>query len=167
MAFIASLVSLAMYVIVSLATCREPFDMDRLLHRGRYADDAAAVPAAPVVRSRLHRLVGITAECTRGDRVIYYLKVIWTAFWVVTFVIGTIWSGLFGISDQHWSQWWLFTVVIGAVVGAITIVWFLWGGFRDLGELLGVLGSAKRDASDDGSVATGDEERAAASVAVK
>ena len=33
--FYASLLAIAVYVIVSLLTCREEFDMDRMLHRLR------------------------------------------------------------------------------------------------------------------------------------
>ena len=36
--FVSSFAALAFYVMVSLATCREPHDMNRLLHRGQYAD---------------------------------------------------------------------------------------------------------------------------------
>ena len=46
---ITQLFTLGVYVLVSLATCRRPFDMDRMLHRGRYAvprcNDGPAAPA--------------------------------------------------------------------------------------------------------------------------
>jgi len=46
---VTQLFTLGVYVLVSLATCRRPFDMDRLLHRGRYAmprcNDGPAAPA--------------------------------------------------------------------------------------------------------------------------
>jgi SSS family solute:Na+ symporter len=35
--FTACLVAVVLYVIVSLLTCREPHNMDRLLNRGKYA----------------------------------------------------------------------------------------------------------------------------------
>ena len=116
MALIASLVSIAMYVLVSLATCRKSFDMDALLHR----EPRAAESTGRTLR-RFDRLIGITDECTFGDRLIYYLKVSWTGFWILTFVIGTVWGLFAHIPDSVWFKWWLFTVVVGAVVCGLSV----------------------------------------------
>lgn len=151
-ALMASLAAIVVYAVVSLLTCRQPFNMERLLHRGQYARPGEHCAPVAVVRD-WRRLIGITLECTRGDRLIYYLKVGWTAFWLVAFVLGTVLGLTIGIPNAIWMNWWTFTIVLGAAVGAITIGWFLWGGMRDLRSLLRSLRTAQRDLQDDGSVA--------------
>lgn len=149
MALIASLASIVTYVTVSVLTCHEDFNMNKLLHRGEYA-----LPGEHQKAAQPHplRWLGINAEFTLGDRVIYFAKIGWTMFWFITFLIGTIWSLAFGIPNEIWSNWWAFTVVLGIVVGTITVVWFLWGGMHDLRDLLHILSTTKRDLSDDGTV---------------
>ena len=40
--FVAMLIAVAAYVVVSLLTCRKPHNMDQLLHRGQYAAEPEA-----------------------------------------------------------------------------------------------------------------------------
>jgi Na+/proline symporter len=96
--FFLSLLCILLYVVVSKFTCKVPFNLDRMLHRGRYVlpenDGAAArqtkgdggadtLPSAeggpsfrrrrPFIRfvaSAMQRIVGITPEYTRGDKAI-------------------------------------------------------------------------------------------------
>lgn len=151
MALAASLSSIVIYITVSLLTCREDFDMDRLLHRGDYA-----MPGEHQKAEKPHPLkwLGINHEFTRGDRMIYFSKIGWTSFWFLTFIIGTVWALTSGIPENLWAHWWRFTIILGVSVGIITIFWFLWGGFRDLAAMLKTLRTTIRDSSDDGSVAS-------------
>jgi SSS family solute:Na+ symporter len=142
-ALIASISAIVAYVVASLLTCRQPFDMDRLLHRGEHAAESQPVR---------WKWLGITSEFTRGDRFIYAAKIGWTGFWVLAFIIGTVATLTVGLSNDTWSKWWLFQIVLGAVVGVITIVWFLIGGMKDLKDLMRTLRSATRDESDNGTV---------------
>lgn len=149
MALIASLSSITVYVTVSLLTCREDFNMDRLLHRGIYSvagEHHKAPDPHPL------KWLGINEEFTRGDMFIYFAKIGWTGFWFTAFLIGTIWGLTWGIPNEIWGKWWHFTVVLGVGIGAVTIIWFLWGGIRDLGDLLRTLRSVDRDPDDDGTV---------------
>jgi len=149
MALVASLSAIAVYVTLSLLTCREDFNMEQLLHRGEYA-----LPGEHQKAPHPHRWkwLGISPEFTRGDLCIYFAKIAWTGFWFTSFVIGTVVALVWGIPTEMWAKWWHFTVILGVVVGIITIVWFLWGGMRDLSSLLSTLRTAKRDPNDDGTV---------------
>ncbi len=151
MALFASLVAIVVYVTVSLLTCRSEFNMDRLLNRGRFAIPGEHLRAAPVLQRWMKRL-GISEEFTRGDRVIYFAQIGWTLFWFMTFSIGTIVALVRPIPDGIWEKWWLTTIVISATVGVGSIVWFLWGGLRDLREMLSKLNREIIDAADDGTV---------------
>jgi len=148
---IASVVAIGIYVVVSLLTCRGEFDMDRMLHRGAYGVPGEHRPAAPALQ-RWKKRLGISEEFTRGDEFIYFFNVAWTAFWFATFAIGTVAALIWSISEHSWETWWLITVIITAVVGVITIIWFLWGGIRDLCQMLSLLSKEKVDATDDGTV---------------
>ncbi|MBC2592883.1 sodium:solute symporter [Ruficoccus amylovorans] len=159
MSFIAAVVAILAYVICSLLSRRPPADMDRLLHRGKYAVKAdvasGAVPAPldqPRPRRTLAQRLGIGPEFTRGDKIIYVLKLTWAMFFVLVFAVGTIIHLFVPIPDSVWEKWWGFKVGLTYCVGIITVIWFLWGGFRDLGIMARALRSLQRDESDDGTV---------------
>lgn len=158
LAMTSYLVSITAYVGVSLATCKEPFNLDQLLHRGSYADpgEAASAPSpvgdTPGWRSRFWRKLGITAEFTPTDKCIFYGKFVWTMFWFAAFVVGVVCHYAFGISPSSWLRWWHFKVILSIIVASGTLVWFVCGGTRDAFRLFRHLRDAKRDEADDGSV---------------
>jgi SSS family solute:Na+ symporter len=147
-AFIAALSASLAYVVTSLMTCRQPFDLDRLLHRGAYAD-ADSPPRHDPGR---WKLFGMGPEFTPGDRFIYLFKLCWALFWFAIFVVGTIAALVWCLSDTFWARYWLFKMGLTAVLGIGTTIWFLIGGFRDLADLFRTLRKARRDTADDGTV---------------
>ncbi|MFH1603279.1 MAG: sodium:solute symporter, partial [Pseudomonadota bacterium] len=153
LAMIAYTASTVGYVVVSLATCKEPANLDRLLHRGPYAV-AGEVVTPPEIRSlpRWKQVLGFTSNFTRGDNAIYFFKLGWTGFWTITFIVGTVLGLTVGLSKGVWAGYWLFVVIISGIVGAGTVVWFLWGGTKDLFSLVRLLREKQRDADDDGQV---------------
>ncbi|MGF0039109.1 hypothetical protein ACQRE0_22415, partial [Victivallis vadensis] len=62
--FFVSVLSILLYVAVSLLTCRKPFDFDRMLHRGKYnLEHHTAADAEPTGNPgflRWKTLLGIT-----------------------------------------------------------------------------------------------------------
>lgn len=195
MSFITAVIAVLAYVICSLLSRTPPANMEKLLHRGKYAVEpkdvplrhrpptaavpvsAAAVPPAatavptaegaaiPAVAAALKpatwkeflwKRLGVGPEFTRGDKIVYMLKLGWVMFFVLAFVIGTTIQMFWPIADESWETWWGFKVWVTVVSGLITVVWFLWGGTRDLIDLVRQLRSAKSDASDDGTVTDAD-----------
>ncbi|GHC08520.1 sodium:solute symporter family protein [Cerasicoccus arenae] len=159
MSFIAALIAVSAYVFCSLLSKRPPADMDRLLHRGKYAEssDQSSEIVSPALETRrksktLWERLGVGPQFTRGDKCIYVLKLTWALFFVFVFLIGTILNAFWAIPDYIWEKWWGFKVGITFVFGLITVVWFLWGGFHDLVIMARLLRSTTRDATDDGTV---------------
>ena len=69
--FFAGIAACLSYGIVSLLTCRQPHDMDRLLHRGAYAtkaDEPAGLAAPAKKRAAwIHRILGIEEVNPQDD----------------------------------------------------------------------------------------------------
>lgn len=145
-------VAIVSYITVSLATKPKPdFSMDKLLHRGEYGIPGEHKPAAKK-KTRFLNLLGVDDEFSRFDRFVASSIVAWTFLWFFVFLAGTAYGLLFETTNEGWSTYWLFHMGVYIVVGLVTVVWFLWGGFRDLADLFTALREAPRDDQDDGFV---------------
>lgn len=158
MRFIAAGAAAAVYFLVSLLTCRADFDMDRMLHRGRYAvaDDAAAPESVTLARrKRLNwsRLLGIDADFTLWDKIVSGGIFFWSLFWLAVVAVGTIWNLIRPWPNHVWATYWLIAgIILPVIVAAVTLVWFGIGGIVDLRRFFLRLSTMRRDVSDDGSV---------------
>lgn len=150
LAMISYLMSVISYVVVSLFTCKEPANLEKILKRGKYAVEGESLHAPQGNLPRWKHVLGFTHNFSRGDNLIYFFKLGWTGLWTVIFILGTILGLTIGLSKNAWIGFWLFVIIVSAIVGAITVVWFLWGGTRDLIALIRLLKQNKRDDSDDG-----------------
>ena len=157
--FIAGAVAAILYIGVSLLTCREPFDLERLLHRGKWADPDdprnAAEKAAPRKRSVLGHLIGITPEFTREDRFIAWLgffkHMVWD--WVLAFLVCSIVAKIFHWGVREWSiRCFVVVLVVPITINIATTVWFTWGTVRDLRRLFHDLAVRVRNDLDNGMV---------------
>ena len=153
--FIAMVFSLAMYWIVSLLTCRTPFNLDKMLHRGEYADEKSIKPPA-VKRSIFSRLIGITPEYTKGDRVIAYCVFGYTFVYrfLFTFLMVILWNAFSPWKPEWWAKYFLITsLIVPGIVATISTVWFFIGGMVDLRRLFIDLGKRTEvDENDNGTV---------------
>jgi SSS family solute:Na+ symporter len=156
--FFASLIAILLYVIVSLLTCKEDFNMDRMLHRGCYAkvtqavgDEVVATPDRP--RTWLARAVGIDENFTLWDKVISYGLLAWGLLWFAVFVAGTSWNLIAPWPEDIWSGFW-HVVGIGLPIfmSLLTAIWFTWGGTRDIFALFRHLRNQQVNELDDGTV---------------
>lgn len=158
--FLAMLISVTLYVVVSLLTCRVPYNMERLLHRGPYRREGAETRREAIrgFRDAIRRLVGITAEYTRGDRLLAWSVFSWSFLWnfVCVFLGIVIWNTLQPWPPRWWATWFFIErFVIGGLIASVTTIWFLWGGTRDLIRLFRDLKERAVDLREDGRVIGG------------
>ncbi len=156
--FYATLAALAGYILVSLITCRTPHNMDRLLHRGKYAIEPEAANEAIVtqpVRSRFHvyNLVGIDEHFTRRDRWVTLGIFYWSLFWFAVCVVGSVWNLIQPWSNIAWADYWLFTgIYLPLLISIGTTIWFTMGCWSDLVLFFKRLRVERIDLHDDGTV---------------
>ncbi len=148
MNFIAIAASSLIYVAVSLMQ-NQRFDLDRLLHRGRYAMAGESSLSIRDARGVWEKL-GFSREFTGMDRVVTYVTLSWPLFWSFAFVGGSIYAMVFGIPADDWLVYWhvWLWVVLGA--GIIVTVWLSIGGMIDLRRMYRLLRAKPHDSADDG-----------------
>ncbi len=95
-------------------------------------------------------MLGMGKEFTRGDRIIFIASYAQTAFWILVFIVGTVYNLHHDVPDEAWAWFWKFYFLVQLVVSLFVIVWFSIGGFKDISAMLGRLRVMKRDADDDG-----------------
>jgi len=154
--FIALLISIICYVIASLLTYRRPFNLDRMLHRGEYADDKSRVVKTKwSVKTAFGKLIGINAEYSKGDRIIARAVFCYTFIYrfIVCFVLVLIVNRFWPWRPKHWSLYYFITLIlIPSIIGIISTFWFSIGGVIDLRRMFHDLAARKRDFTDDGRV---------------
>ncbi len=157
LAFISVFCAGSSYVVVSLITCKQNYDMDRLLHRGKYAVASDVQLQQPAVRGRfwwLAKFIGIDEQYTRGDKFLAWGMFSWSAFWQILAVIILAWNLFLKRWSDHWwfNYTWATGIILPLAIGVATTVWFTFGGTIDLFRLLKALRLVKPDHSDDGRV---------------
>lgn len=152
--FISMILSVGGYVIGSYLTYK-PYDLDKLLHRGKYADGPEPVKEKWTLRNIFSKIIGITPEYTRGDRIIAYS----VFFYSVVYSVGIIFFGIV-IWNAIWPwphSWWtvkffITTLLIPGIVGVISTVWFMIGGSIDAIHLFRDLKKRVEDPNDNGQI---------------
>jgi SSS family solute:Na+ symporter len=158
--FFASLVAAASYVVVSWLTCREDFNMSRMLHRGEYAKLKQAVGDAHELPATANRkvsiwgkLIGFDENFTLGDKWITGTMFGLSLWWVLIFAVGTVWNFIAPWPLHVWSTYWhIVGICYPVFMAVVTGIWFTWGGIRDIKDLFSRLKSEKVNHLDDGTV---------------
>jgi SSS family solute:Na+ symporter len=156
-AFASMLVAALVYCLVSLATCRKAFNMDRMLHRGPYAKVEVALgdPPAPVFAQRLTwgRLIGIDENFTRGDKWIACGLFGWNALLCLIMIVGSLWNHIAPWPIGVWSAFWhVIAIGVPVVIAVVTGVWFTWGSVVNSLQLFRQLRTARVQPLDNGMV---------------
>jgi len=159
--FFAMVSAIAAYVALSLydwlAAGKRSVNMDRLLHRGKYAIEgehlAGALPPVQGFRSFLP-----APEFSVGDKLICYGNLAWSFGWIVVLAFGFGYQGLVRLklveesSIDTWATFWGVWVIVSVTVAILTTIWFAIGGMLDIKDLFRTLATLKRDDMDDGRV---------------
>lgn len=158
-AFWNMMLSSTCYFVVSSLTCREPHDMDKLLHRGQYSvEPESEVAAKHIPQKKLnwfYRIMtfGIDEQFSRSDRWITIGITSWSMFWFFVFVVGTAWNLIDPWANATWATYYLWTgVYLPLAIGFVTTIWFTWGCTRDMIVFFRRLREEKVDEHDDGTV---------------
>ena len=159
---ITIILCITVYIITSLLTCKEKFNMDRLLHRGKYQrkEDMVSTRTRQEVRQKKFtsflkkNLLGIDKKFSKSDKLIslsvfYY----WVCYAAGVPVIVMIWNIFSPWPGDWWGVYFFVTlVVMGCIIGVISTVWFLLGGIIDLRRLFRRLALKEENILDDGRV---------------
>lgn len=149
LSFISTLLAQVSFVAVSLATYRRPYDLERLLHRGPYADGERQVVVQKSRISPLKRLLfGFDEEFTLRDKLVSVSVSCWVLGWGLFFVVVTVWNVLGylfpGSGIRMWPERWWFNYLLAflglhLVLSPLTAVWLTLGGYRDLRRMFELL----------------------------
>jgi solute:Na+ symporter, SSS family len=157
--FCSMLIAVTVYVVVSLLTCRQDFNLERMLHRGKYAaiaDQLEAKPAHPTasgLRSRWGRLIGFDENFTKGDKLIAGGLFSWSLLWFTVMLVGSIWNLASPWPVSWWSTFWhVAGIGIPVFITVVIGVWFTWGGLRDIRMLFRRLATTETNDNDSGFV---------------
>ena len=155
LSLITMLLSIVFYCVVSLLTFRKPFNLDRMLHRGKYNTDGnVEVQKIWTWKNFFSKAIGITNEYTRGDRIIAWSVFIYSFGWIFGLFFLIVTCNLFYTWPSHW--WGNFYLIryllVSMVLAVITTVWFFIGGTRDLRRMFRDLRARQSDDLDNGLV---------------
>jgi SSS family solute:Na+ symporter len=152
--FFGALLCLLVYFVVSLLSSKgEGYDLDRLLHRGRYArksDQGDSEPVKP--RKTWKEMFKMGKEFKLDDKIIYMLAYTFILGSIALLILGTLYALVFKPSKEAWLTFWEWYTIILIVFNSGLVLLLIVGGFKDLKRLFRTLGTAKRDARDDGTV---------------
>ena len=154
--FYAMLAASLSYVLVSLLGPRRVFDMDKMLHCGKYAvkdDVVEARDALKVKRKTFGEFIGVSREFSRFERFLFWATFWWTMAWWGIFVAGTVINLFYRVSDEAWSWFWWFKLWwFSLILGTVCTAWIFFGGVRDAFRLFRDLKAERIDNTDDGTV---------------
>ena len=154
-AFIAACAAAATYVIVSLLTSREAFNLDRMLHRGQYAIAGESTVAPRTLRERfsLRNILSFDANFTFRDNLVSGGLFWWSMLLLVVNLLVSAWHLFYDWPVSWWAHYWVIAgIALPFVIAVATLIWFGIGGLRDIVIFFQSLRTMTRDVTDDGRV---------------
>ncbi len=153
---ISFIVAMTLYITVSKLTCKEPFNLDRMLHRGKYnLDNLNQSKTAWTLRTICNKLIGITPEYTFWDRFIARSIFVYSIIYrfIGTFLIILIWNIFYRWPLSWWSGYFfVVSLLVPAIIAIIGSFWFGIGAVVDMRQLFIDLKNRKINFLDNGKV---------------
>lgn len=153
--------SILIYLILSVCVKAKPYDLDKLLHRGKYEihDEHSSVIYKDAKIGFWQKIVGITPEFSKGDRFWAYVFVYWALFNFAIFVVVSLteivrhyFLGMPFISNHIWFFVMFWGTIFNLLIAVPVTIWFTIGGIHDIRHLYRDLSVARRDDRDDGTI---------------
>ena len=138
-----------LYVMVSLLAKREVFNLDRMLHRGKYALEGQGVKSTP---TKGLATLGYNKDMPWKDKGIFLAVGGWFFVWLIVFIVLTIYQVTVGLSDEGWSLLWQILIYSSYALTCIVTVWFFIGGMKDYRQMFVDLNAVRQNDLDDGMV---------------
>ncbi|MFA6959722.1 MAG: sodium:proline symporter [Opitutaceae bacterium] len=160
--FFTMLIAIALYVGVSLLTCKRDFPLNKMLHRDELPLDEKGRPIVVKRPWTFGRVIGVDANFSRGDKWIAGGLFGWSVLWFSVMLVGTAWN-LIGFagwvswikpwSNTTWLSYWHVTSIgLPMLMTVVTGLWFTWGGVHDIRALFRSLKTYEIDDTDNGTV---------------
>jgi len=147
------MICIASYVVLSLLRRTQPFNLEEMLHRGQYDTAHEHEKAEDALHAVWMKVIGITEEFSRSDRMMAFALLAWNGFWVGIFLIATVGNYFVApISTEWWTWFWRIWLYVQIAVGIPAMVWFTIGSVRDIRHVFRRLEVLERDDTDDGRV---------------
>ena len=155
--FMSMISGIVAYVVGSWLTYKQPYNLDRMLHRGIYdvAGEKKREPFIWSIGNVARKLVGITPEYTRGDKIIAWSVVGYAIVYKFSlcFLGVLIWNLISPWPVEWWSTYFFVTsLCVTGGIGIVSTFWFLIGGVIDMKRLFKDLESRVDNPLDNGRV---------------
>ena len=140
--FHASLISIAVYFIISELTLGEDVNFNEIFNR---SDEEIEL-------RKTRKWWQFAPEVPISDRIL--IPCIYAA--IITFVVSFVGAWIYNVKNdvsvQSWLKFWHVYIFTMFWLGVAFMIWVITGGFRDLIRMFRNLKTQETDATDDGSV---------------
>jgi SSS family solute:Na+ symporter len=157
--FWCAVAAIISYITISLLTSGgKTINMDKLMHRGKYAVKNEEELVKDRVRQekpvgRLWRMIGVNGrEFSKVDKGLFVYTFGYSVWAMGSFIVLILLAMTGFMNDQRWLVWWRIFILIMLVIGVVGATWVSIGGLFDLKKMYKRLRTMQRNELDDGRV---------------
>ncbi len=156
--FIAMAAATALFFIVSILIPQPPFNLDRMLHRGRYKIEGEMDNATSTeLKKTWQEKIGYSKDFGKADGFLFWFTIGYCLFWWVNIVIGTVAYFICKANGTEipiivWDWYWHFFYACQVIVMIGATIWLTIGGICNALILPSDLKRHVATADDDGTV---------------